>query len=159
MFCYSLQIPGGAACWTDQQNYGFIQDWLHWVCKHFWRIKRESERCLWAEWIGRLQPQKYPVCTQLYGEEGQTYCMDERGPGPRPQRCSQDDPSERQIQISPATHKAGVNSTQAVVGIHPRKPPRLPNRSSFCLLLKPSKEAVHEGSTLPGQWTWVFKTR
>lgn len=56
-----------------------------------------------------------PGCVRMRGE---TYCMDGQGPGPRPQRCSQDDPSERRIQISPATHKAGVNFAKGVVGIH-----------------------------------------
>lgn len=44
--------------------------------------------------------------------------MDGQGPEPRPQRCSQDGPSERRIQISPATHKAGVSFAEGAVGIH-----------------------------------------
>lgn len=47
----------------------------------------------------------------------QTYCMDAQGPGSRPPRCTPDDPSERRIQISPVTHRAGVSFTEVVVGI------------------------------------------
>lgn len=49
--------------------------------------------------------------------------MDERGPGPRPQRCSRGDLSKRRIQISPATHRVGVNVTEVVVGTHHRNLP------------------------------------
>lgn len=51
------------------------------------------------------------------GGRGQTYCTDEQGLGPHPPRCSQDDPSKRRIQKSPATHRAGVNFAEAVLSI------------------------------------------
>lgn len=53
MFCHSLQIPVGASCWKGRRNYGFIQDWLHWVCKHFWRIKKEREWEMFVSWMNR----------------------------------------------------------------------------------------------------------
>lgn len=92
----------------------------------FWRIKKKRERCLWAEWIGgdcSLQATQSGVQQGCVRRREETYCMDGQAPGPRPQRCSQDDPSTRRIQISPATHKAAVSFADVVAGIYHRKLP------------------------------------
>lgn len=127
MFCHSLQIPVGAACWTGQQNYGFIQDWLRWVCKHFWRIKKERACEMSVSWMnsadGSLQVTECGAEQDCVRGRERTYCKDARGPAPRPQRCSQDGPSKRRIQISPATHEVGVSFTEVAVGLHHRNLP------------------------------------
>lgn len=46
-----LQILRCLPVETGQRNYGFIQDWLHWVCKHFWRIKKEREWEMFVSWM------------------------------------------------------------------------------------------------------------
>lgn len=64
----------------------------------------------------------------------ETYCMDGQGPELASQRCSQDGPSERRIQILPATHKAGVSFAEGVEGVHHSCP-----TSKQCMLQLPTR--------------------
>lgn len=87
----------------------------------------------------------------------QTYCMDEQGPGPRPRRCSQDDPSKRRIQISPATYRVGVNFAEVVVGIHHRKLPS-PQTLLVSASIRTTRKRLYKGHEgHPGHWLGFFK--
>jgi len=102
---------------------------------------------------GEWQPPSYPVWMEHseVRRTEETYGTDEQGPGPRPQRCSQDDPSKRQIQISPATNKAGVSFKGVVSGIYHSCPAPKPFMSRLPI------RTTQRGLTRMPLWqlTWI----